>query len=70
MYDCVMAFPGIVRSGIANYGNLVLPARMKENVMQVPATPFTMVLSDMLGVFFGIGVELGLNDFGYEGREE
>lgn len=38
--------------------------------MQVPATPFTMVLSDMLGVFFGIGVELGLNDFGYEGREE
>lgn len=28
-----------------------LPARMKENVMQVPATLFTMMLSDILGCF-------------------
>lgn len=64
MYDCVMAFPGIVRSEIGSYGSLDLPARMKENVMQVPATPFTMVLSDILRMCCDIGVKLGLNCFG------
>ena len=70
MYDCVMAFPGIVRSELGNYGNPVLPARMKENVMQVPATPFTMVLSDILRVCFGIGVELRLMALEYRRRNE
>jgi hypothetical protein len=36
-----MAFPRIVSSEFGNYTNLALPARMKEKVMQVPATPFT-----------------------------
>jgi hypothetical protein len=27
---------------------MILPARMKEKVMQVPATALTMMLSDML----------------------
>jgi hypothetical protein len=64
MYDCVMAFPEIVSDKIASYFSLNLPARMKENVMQVPATPFTMVLSDILGWCFGICVEWSLVEYG------
>lgn len=70
MYDCVMAFPEIVRSETGNYGNPVLPARMKENVMQVPATPFTMVLSDILRLCFGIVVELRLIALEYGRSDE
>lgn len=51
MKDCVIAFPINVNLEYHDVRLVALPARIKENVMHVPATPFTMRLSDIAAVF-------------------